>query len=118
MTTNQVLQLDCRKAENQKIMQKVLKQIKPLSKYSDEEEIPFWAIEKAICVMTKKYEMHITNIYPDIYCNDECIVWKASLCDDKTLKMMALVYGADIYELFSKCAVKMYAEVKKGVDKR
>lgn len=118
MTTNQILQLDYRKDENKRQIQKVLRLIKPLSKYSVEKDVPLWAIEKAITVMSKKYQMHIAHIYFDIYANDEATVLKATIYNDKKLRMIQLVYGLSIYELLAKCAICMYAEVKRGIDKR
>ena len=49
MKTEQILNLDFRKEENQGIIQKVLRKIKPLSKYSD-EVVPIEAIEKLVRV--------------------------------------------------------------------
>ena len=57
MKTEQILNLDYRKEESQEIIQKVLRKIKPLSKYSDESNIPIEAIEKLIRVLVQKYEI-------------------------------------------------------------
>ena len=51
MKTEDIINLDCRKEENKEIIQKVLRKIKPLSRYPDGCDIPFEAIEKAITVM-------------------------------------------------------------------
>lgn len=119
MSTKQVLNLDCRKEENQKIIQKVLRQIKPLSKYSDEENIPFSAIEKAITVMCKKYCMRIGELTPDVLANDKHIIWKAKLINETNSKIIDNVidnvYGISLYEVFAKSAIRLYAEVKKGI---
>lgn len=118
MTTKQVMNLDCRQEENQEIIQRVLKQIKPLSRYSDECEIPLSAIEKAITIMCKKYNMRIRDIYPDHSGNDQCIIWRMTLMNDKNFKVIDSVYGISMYELFAKAAIRLYAEVKKGTSKR
>lgn len=118
MTTNQVLNLDFRKEENKEIIQKVLRQIKPLSRYSDECEIPFSALEKAITVMCKKYMMRIQSITPDMWANNEYTIWRAVLTNDVNLKLIDKVYGVTLYELFAKCAIRLYAEVKKGIEIR
>ena len=115
MTTNQVINLDCREEENQKIIQKVLRQIKPLSRYSDECDIPFSAIEKAITVMCKKYCMRVNQLVPDVWANDEHIIWRAWLINDTNLKTIDTVYGISLYEVFAKTAIRLYAEVKKGI---
>lgn len=115
MTTNQVINLDCREEENQKIIQKVLRQIKPLSKYSDECDIPFSAIEKAITVMCKKYCMRIREFTPDVWANDKHTIWRATLINETNLKTIDMVYGISLYEVFAKSAIRLYAEVKKGI---
>ena len=46
MTTNEIINLDYREKKNQEIIQKALRKIKPLSKYS-EEYVPYSALEKA-----------------------------------------------------------------------
>jgi len=117
MTTNQVLQLDCREKENAKIIQKVLKQIKPLSKYSDENEIPFWAIEKAITVMSKKYNMRVRDFAPDVWANKNETIWRATVIDETNLSTIS-VYGISLYEVFAKVAVQMYSMVRKGITTR
>lgn len=118
MTTNQVINLDCREKENQEIIQKVLRQIKPLSRYSDECDIPFSAIEKAITVMCKKYMMRVNQLVPDVWANDEHTIWRAWLINDTNLKTIDTVYGVSLYEVFAKTAIRLYAEVKKGINVR
>ena len=115
MTTNQVINLDYREKENQEIIQRVLRQIKPLSKYSDEEEIPFSALEKAITVMCKKYMMRVNQLTPDMWANDSHTIWRAWLINDTNLKTIDTVYGITLYEVFAKIAIRLYAEVKKGI---
>ena len=118
MTTKQVINLDYREKENQEIIQKVLRQIKPLSRYSDEYDIPFEAIEKAITVMCKKYMMRVNSITPDMWANDKHTIWRAWIINDTNLKTIETVYGITLYELFAKCAIRLYAEVKKGIETR
>lgn len=118
MTTKQILDLDFRDEENQEIIQKVLRQIKPLSRYSDEDNIPFEGIEKAIVVMSKKYNMRIRELIPDVWANKTETVWRAIIIDETNLSTAAIVYGINIYEVFAKCAVQMYAMVRKGITTR
>lgn len=118
MTTKEVMNLDYRKEENRKIIQKVLRQIKPLSKYSDECDIPLEAIEKAITVMSKKYTMGIREFYADVLANDKNTIWKATIVNDTNLKMIDVVFGITLYEVFAKAAIRLYAEVKKGISLR
>lgn len=118
MTTNQILSLDYRDEENQKAIQKALRQIKPLSKYSDECEIPFSALEKAVTVMCKKYLLHIRDIVADARANDENMIWRAALIDETTLRLVYNVYGISLYEVLAKTAIGLYAEVKRGAKLR
>ena len=115
MSTKQLLNLDCRKEENQKIIQKVLRQIKPLSRYSDEENTPFSALERAITIMCKKYCMRIAELTPDVLANDKHIIWKAKLINETNSKTIDNVYGVSFYEVLAKSAIRLYAEVKKGI---
>lgn len=114
MTTKEVMNLDCRKEENRKIIQKVLRQIKPLSKYSDENDIPFEAIEKAVVVMVKKYSMRIKEFSPDVFSNENNLIWSATIVNDINFKTIDVVYGITLYEVFAKVAIRLYSEVKKG----
>lgn len=118
MTTKQVLNLDCREKKNQQIIQKVLRQIKPLSRYSDECDIPFSALEKAITVMCKKYMMQVHSFTPDMWSNNDCTIWRAMLINETNLETIDMVYGVSLYEVFAKCAIRLYAEVKKGIELR
>lgn len=118
MTTKEVMNLDYRKEENKEIIQKVLRQIKPLSKYSDEYEIPFEAIEKAIVVMSKKYNMRVREFMPDVWSNKDHTIWRAILINETNYKTIDMVYGITLYEVFAKTAIRLYAEVKRGISKR
>ena len=118
MTTKEVMNLDYRKEENKEIIQKVLRQIKPLSRYSDECDIPFEAIEKAIVVMCKKYNMRVREFMPDVWTNDKHAIWRASIINERNYKTIDNVFGITLYEVFAKTAIRLYAEVKKGMAKR
>lgn len=118
MTTNQIINLNCKDKENQKIIQKVLRQIKPLSRYSNECDIPFDAIEKAITVMCKKYMMRVSQLTSDVLANDFHIIWKASLTNDTNFSVIDTIYGITLYEVFAKTAIRLYTEVKKGIEIR
>lgn len=115
MKTEQVVQLDYREEENKKIIQKVLRLIKPLSKYSEEEDIPLSGIEKAIVVMSKKYQMHIREFVPDVWSNSNGVIWRVTIVNDVDLKTIDVIYGISIYEVFAKAAIQMYAQVRKGI---
>ena len=118
MTTKQIINLDYREKQNREIIQKVLRQIKPLSRYSDECEIPFSALEKAITVMCKKYCMRVNQLVPDVWANDEHTIWRIWLINDTNLQTIDTIYGISLYEVFAKTAIRLYSEVKKGIQTR
>lgn len=118
MTTNEVMNLDCREEKNQKIIQKVLRQIKPLSKYSDECDIPIEAVEKAISVMCKKYLIGVRDLTPDVLSNSEHTIWRAWIINDTNFKTIEMVYGVSLYEVLAKTAIRLYTEIKKGIKTR
>lgn len=113
MKTEQILNLDYRKEENREIIQKVLRKIKPLSKFSEENDIPLEAIEKVIRVMVCKYEitpqwMHMT------YENPILGVYSIGVKTSDTHKWLGDIFGMCLYEVFAKLAIKIYSEVKSG----
>lgn len=114
MKTKQVLQLDCRDPENQKLIQRVLRQIKPLSKFSVEDDIPLSAIEKAIQVMDRKYGIGIRELEPDTSSNKEGTIWRAKLERREDFKVLDTAYGLSIYEALAKSAIRIYAEVRRN----
>ena len=114
MNVKQVINLDYRNPKNKEIIKKVLSEIKPLSRFSDEEEIPMWAIEKVIAVMCKKYNMRFSNITSDIFGNEAYIIWKGDIITEHNYKTVGTVYGISMYELFAKAAIILHDEVKKG----
>ena len=93
MKTEQIMNLDCRKEENKEIIQKVLRKIKPLSKYSVDECIPISALEKAITVMTKKYNMHIREFVLDTQSNAKNGIWRVVIINDNDLSILEVIYG-------------------------
>lgn len=111
MKTEQILNLDYRKEENREIIQKVLRKIKPLSKYSDETDIPIEAIEKLIRVLTRKYEimpqwMNMSYFEPILG------IYSISVKTTTNHEWLGTVYGMCLYEVFAKLAIKMYSDVK------
>lgn len=113
MKTEDILNLDYRKEENKEIIQKVLRKIKPLSKYPEGEQIPIEAIEKVIRIMCKKYEispqwLSMTFMESD-YTN--YMVGVKTTTDHKWL---GNAFGMCLYEVFAKLAIKIYSEIKSG----
>ena len=115
MKTEDILNLDYRKEENQEAIQRVLRKIKPLSKFSDDENIPFEKLEKLIGLYQNKYAIKIQYIMPNY---EGSIIYSASLLRSDNFKWIGNVYGMCMYELFAKIAIKMYTEIKKGIPER
>lgn len=113
MKTEQILNLDFRKEENKEIIQKVLRKIKPLSKYPVGQDIPLEKIEKLIMVLTRKYE--ITPQWINMsYRSNECGIYSVGIKTTTDHKWLGNVYGICLYEVFAKMAIKMYSEIKSG----
>lgn len=113
MRTEQILNLDCRKEENSEIIQKVLRQIKPLSKYSDEERIPLEAIEKLVRILCQKYE--ISPQWMSMHFNEQSLgIYSMGVKTTTDHNWIGNVYGVSLYEIFAKLAIKIYSEVKSG----
>ena len=111
MKTEQILNLDYRKEESQEIIQKVLRKIKPLSKYSDESDVPIEAIEKLIRVLVQKYE--ITPQWMTMsYFEPILGIYSISVKTTTNHEWLGTVYGMCLYEVFAKLAIKMYSDVK------
>lgn len=108
MTVSQILQLDCRDENSKEIIQQTLKTIKPLSIYSPEEMVPFEKVEKLVNVLSKKYNIRIRDISPDVWSNRKEIIWQAVIINDGDLAMVKKIFGLSVYEAFAKAAICMY----------
>lgn len=107
MKTIDIISLDCRLEENKNIIQKVLKQIKPLSKYSD--EVPLNKIVKAISVIVNKYNVDIWNIKSDFKAGNEPI-FRVEI--DIEANLYIHIYGITLYEVLAKTVIKLYSDIK------
>lgn len=113
MKTDQILNLDYREEEAKEIIQKVLRKIKPLSKYSDEDVIPLEAIEKLIRVLSQKYE--IAPQWLMISLHESAVnIYSIGVKTTTDHKWLGTIYGMQLYEIFAKLAIKMYSEIKQG----
>ena len=116
MKTDEIINLDYRKEESKEIIQKVLRKIKPLSKYSD-ELVPLEAVEKVVHVLTNKFE--ITPQWMTMMHNEPVLgVYSIGVKTTTDHKWLGTVYGMCLYEVFAKLAIKMYAEVRNGIPER
>lgn len=114
MKTDEILNLDYRNEEAKETIQKVLRKIKPLSKYSDEyDSVPLEAIEKLIRVLYQKYE--ITPQWMTMSLHESAVnVYSIGVKTTTDHKWLGTVYGMCLYEVFAKLAIKMYSEIKQG----
>ena len=113
MKTEQILNLDYRKEEAKEIIQKALRKIKPLSKYSEEQDIPLEAIEKVIRILSQKYEIVPQWMVMSLY-ESAANVYSIGVKTSNNHQWLGNVYGMCLYEIFAKLAIKMYSEVKQG----
>ncbi len=113
MTTKELLNLDYRNKQNKHIIQKALSNIKPLSKYSDEEQIPFEVIEKFIHLMCYKYQIWIKSISLDSQVNEDYDVLRCEVVDESDLSTKQNIFGMCIYELYAKLVIYLWSEIKK-----
>lgn len=107
MTIDQILDLDCSEENNKAILQWYLTKIKPLVKYRKVENVPLDKILKVIRIVSKRYNIRLKEVIPDMWSNDNEIIWKAILIDENTLDIK-YIYGLSLYEIFAKVAIYMY----------
>jgi hypothetical protein len=112
MKTKDLLNLDFRVKENREIIQRVLGKIKPLSKYTEYEEIPMELLEKCLKVLTFKYAIGIQYINLTCAKSVEEMVFSSSVRNDSTYAWVGNVYGLTLYELISKTIILIYSEIR------
>lgn len=115
MTTDQLLQLDCRVAENRRTIQKALRKMRPFSKVDMGEDVPLVKIEKVLRLMLNKYQVDITWIF--VSHDDENMRYTISLRDDggEGTRPLQTIYGITLYEVMCKTAICIWSLVKKGI---
>lgn len=117
MTTKQIMELDCRDEDNQQIIQKVLRQIKPLAKCPEGQMIPVTKLERCLKVICNKYTLFVRNMFPDVYAADTEIVWRSVVVDLTTLEEH-VAYGCTFYECISKTIILLYSRMRKRDEQR
>lgn len=110
MKTEEILNLDCRKKENEIKIQKVLRKIKPLSRYSNEDVIPLEALEKLLMVFNRKYNVYLQWI--TVMYDEKTPIYKGSIKTTDNHVWLGSAYGVTIYELFAKLCIKIYSDIK------
>ena len=113
MKTESLLLLDYRKKENQKMIQKALKRMKPFQKYSVEEDVTLEDVEKLVWILCRKYDVCIQYInMVQLEHNDD--FFTASVTRSSDHEWLGSVHGCCLYDLFAKIAIKLYTHIKKG----
>ena len=112
MTTKEVLQLDYRLPENKVKLQKVLRQIKPLAKCPEGQDVPIEKLERVIKVLTTKYSYYVPGFVPDPSVSDG-LVWRTRVLDSNTMDEIGHVFGCMFYEVLAKTVILLYSEVRK-----
>lgn len=110
MKIEEILNLDCRDKKNAEALQAMLKKIKPLSKH--EGKVPIESLEKLVFVLSSKYDVTPQYVFVDIYANGSSLVYSCNVLSKGDRELLGTVYGATLYELFAKLALKMFSEVK------
>lgn len=105
MTTNDLLELDCRNAENLKTLKKALTKIDPLK---DVEDVQFEKLEKLINLFKKRY---IVNIPMILSCSNDGYY---SMSIEIKGKKSRWIYGITIYEAYAKASIFLWSMLKKG----
>ena len=113
VTTNQILQLDCRIQSNADIIENVLRKIKPLSKSPEGQQVPLEKLERCIKVLCNKYNYFVPSIYPDLESGDKIIIWKCRITDRQTLNDIGITYGCTFYECIAKAVIFLYSRTRK-----
>lgn len=116
MKTNDILQLDCRKEENQEIIQKVLRKIKPLSSCADDTMIPLEKLEKLIMLIGRKYDIGVGCIFQSYQAAEKTVLYSTSILQKQgnDFRTLCNIYGISLYEITAKAAIKMYACTKQN----
>lgn len=105
------------KEKSEKVIQRELREIKPLAKFPLDKRVPLEMIEKYIFLMVRKYNAHIvfnyitfddyTESYPmfhlDLMFESECAI--------------ITIHGLSLYEVLSKTAVALFKAVSDNVIK-
>lgn len=113
MKTNEILDLDCRIPKNEEIIQKVLRQIKPLAKCPEGKDIPFEKLEKCMKVLCVRYQIFPRQISPDPFASDEDVIWRFEAVSIKDLSILVRCYGRNLYETLAKAVIAIYAMTRK-----
>lgn len=111
MKINEILDLNCTTQEGNDNLQKALKRLKPFKKYLGVSDVPFYAIEKFIGILHRKYHIMIQYITPT-YIPDNIDFISCSFKRTDTHEWLGCVYGCSMYELYAKACIKLVYCIK------
>ena len=117
MKTEDILNLDCRKSENKKTIEKYLLKVKPVKKLYDKEgELTIELLEKAMHGIISHYDFSIAvqGIRPH-YDGEKFIYYVVDVLRDAKGERTwcGCVYGVTMWEVVAKIIIKIYGEIMK-----
>ena len=117
MKTEDILNLDCRKPENKKTIEKYLLKVKPVKKLYDKEgELTIELLEKAMHGIISHYDFSIAvqGIRPH-YDGGKFIYYVVDVLRDAKGERTwcGCVYGVTMWEVVAKIIIKIYGEIMK-----
>ena len=102
--------LDCRDDKNKEKIQSVLRKIKNFSEY---DKVPIEMLEKFVFAACKKYEICVQYMMFPNHARGR-IYYSCSVKREDTEEWVGSVNAVEVYEVFAKVAILIYAVVKKG----
>lgn len=108
MKTSEILSK--RYNEDKELFQKVLRKIKPFSKYPDKGEIPIEDLEKLIAVYEYKYSIQLDYIHPLFFPGEERM-YSVVIRNTDTKELYPLIYSNTVYEALCKVCIFYYSEI-------
>lgn len=122
MTTDDILNIDCRKEENKTKLNRFLYNVKPIQKKMGNDKtkkIPLTVLENVLHGICIKYGYRTQGFMP-VYLEDENdktkkVFWAYSVSVmDENKSWKGMVYGKTLWETVAKVIIKIYSEIKKG----
>lgn len=108
MKTSEILQLDCRIKENEDVIQRVLRKIKPLAS-CPEGRVPIDKLERCMQVLSRKHDFVVT-LSADTESNRLFVVWRCTIVRyGQSVVSGSNVFGCSVYEAIAKAVISMYS---------
>lgn len=114
MDIKKVLDADYRTDKGVRVVDRALRQIGPLKKKEDDEDIALEEVEDVISIMCRKYQITIREIRPIYMPDTKCLYSACISTTDKSYSVLGYAYGCCLYEVMAKAAIKIYSEIKEG----